>query len=150
MDIGDPPNVSGWPAYYQAPQYHELWINSDTFSKRASYTFYLIYVGLKIDATNYLVAVVIEFAKQMTNPSNPNDLIDELSKLLLGLDISPTKKTEVKISSLLSGQSNDSYWTTAWNDYINDPTNTTKRDTVKLRLQILLKFFVDTPEHQLA
>ncbi|RZK14268.1 MAG: DUF1800 domain-containing protein, partial [Hymenobacter sp.] len=24
--LGDPPNVAGWVAYYQAPQYHELWI----------------------------------------------------------------------------------------------------------------------------
>ena len=27
---GDPPSVSGWPAYYQIPLFHELWINNDT------------------------------------------------------------------------------------------------------------------------
>ena len=32
--IGDPPNVSGWAAYYQEPGYHENWINTDTFPKR--------------------------------------------------------------------------------------------------------------------
>ena len=34
QDAGDPPNVSGWPPYYQAPQFHEIWINSDTLPNR--------------------------------------------------------------------------------------------------------------------
>ncbi|MBD0278973.1 MAG: DUF1800 domain-containing protein, partial [Flavisolibacter sp.] len=38
QNIGDPPNVSGWPAYYQEPQYHEIWINSDTLPKRNRFT----------------------------------------------------------------------------------------------------------------
>ncbi|RZK59609.1 MAG: DUF1800 domain-containing protein, partial [Hymenobacter sp.] len=32
--LGDPPNVAGWVAYYQAPQYHELWINAVTLPRR--------------------------------------------------------------------------------------------------------------------
>ena len=28
QDIGDPPNVAGWPAYYQVPMFYEIWINS--------------------------------------------------------------------------------------------------------------------------
>jgi uncharacterized protein (DUF1800 family) len=30
----DPPNVAGWPAYYQAPEFGELWINADTLPRR--------------------------------------------------------------------------------------------------------------------
>ncbi|MEJ7660732.1 MAG: DUF1800 family protein [Hymenobacter sp.] len=32
--LGDPPNVAGWAAYYQTPQFHELWINSVTLPRR--------------------------------------------------------------------------------------------------------------------
>ena len=38
QNFGDPPNVSGWPSYYQAPQFYELWINSDTLPKRNQFT----------------------------------------------------------------------------------------------------------------
>jgi len=34
QDIGEEPNVAGWQAYYQNPEYNELWINSDTLPKR--------------------------------------------------------------------------------------------------------------------
>src|SRR5690606_32439595 len=30
MGAIESPNVAGWSPYYQAPQFHELWINSDT------------------------------------------------------------------------------------------------------------------------
>ena len=36
--VGNPPNVAGWPAYYQTPQFYELWINSDTLPKRTTFT----------------------------------------------------------------------------------------------------------------
>ena len=38
QNIGDPPNVAGWQAYYQQPEYYKLWINSDTLPKRDQYS----------------------------------------------------------------------------------------------------------------
>ena len=38
QSIGDPPNVAGWEAYYQAPLYHEFWVNTDSFPKRLRFT----------------------------------------------------------------------------------------------------------------
>ena len=38
QNIGDPPNVAGWAAYYQAPQFHETWINADTYPRRNLFT----------------------------------------------------------------------------------------------------------------
>jgi uncharacterized protein (DUF1800 family) len=38
QNIGDPPDVSGWKAYYQEPQFNEIWINSDTLPKRNQFT----------------------------------------------------------------------------------------------------------------
>ena len=37
LDLGEPPDVSGFPAYYQTPQYYELWINSNTYPKRLQF-----------------------------------------------------------------------------------------------------------------
>jgi uncharacterized protein (DUF1800 family) len=38
QELGNPPNVAGWAAYYQEPQFHELWINSDTLPKRNKFS----------------------------------------------------------------------------------------------------------------
>ncbi|MBK8244815.1 MAG: DUF1800 family protein [Saprospiraceae bacterium] len=34
QDINDPPNVAGWPAYYQSPSFHEIWIDTSTYPIR--------------------------------------------------------------------------------------------------------------------
>ncbi len=39
------PLVAGWYAYYQAPAYHELWINSVTYTGRNAYTDLMISTG---------------------------------------------------------------------------------------------------------
>ena len=43
--------VAGWDAYREAPQYHELWINSVTYSERNFYTDLLIGTGDMMDGT---------------------------------------------------------------------------------------------------
>jgi uncharacterized protein (DUF1800 family) len=129
MFLGNPPSVSGWPAYYQTPQYHQLWLNSDTLPKRIQYTVALVY-GFTYKGSKKLQADVIEFAKQTSDPSNPNILIQETIDLLYAMDISTTQKSGLKQSTLLFGQSNDIYWTNAWNDYLNNPTDNNKKTTV--------------------
>jgi len=45
QNLADPPSVAGWPAYYQAPQFHELWINSDTLPRRNQFMNILLTSG---------------------------------------------------------------------------------------------------------
>lgn len=149
MFLGNPPNVSGWPAYYQTPQYHQLWLNSDTLPKRIQYTVALM-VGFNYKGNKKLQADVIEFAKQSSDPSNPNTLIQETIDFLYAMDISSTQKAGLKQSTLLFGQTNDIYWTNAWNDYINNPSDTNKKNTVTNGLYLMLKYLLDLAENQLA
>src|SRR5258706_126079 len=46
--IGDPPNVAGCPAYYQEPDYHELWINSSTLPNSKLFTDTMLLNGYNI------------------------------------------------------------------------------------------------------
>jgi uncharacterized protein (DUF1800 family) len=149
MFLGNPPNVSGWQAYYQTPQYHQLWLNSDTLPKRIQYTVALM-IGFNYKGSKKLQADVIEFAKQCSDPSNPNTLIQETIDLLYAMDISTTQKTGLKQSTLLFGQTNDIYWTNAWNDHINNPTDTNKKNTVTNGLYLMIKYLLDLAENQLA
>ncbi|OYU96535.1 MAG: hypothetical protein CFE21_09125 [Bacteroidetes bacterium B1(2017)] len=149
QDIGDPPNVAGWPAFYQEPQYYELWINSDSLPKRNSLCDYLLYSGY----TKFSYKLIIDcvgFAEQFPNASNPNLLLDQILQLLYPVDISSTVKTTLKTSFLLSGQSSDSYWTDAWNAYLAAPTDLAKKAAVNSRLQALLKYVMGQAEYQLC
>ncbi len=148
MTIGNPPNVSGWPAYYQNPQFTESWLNSDTLPKRIQITVLLIY-GYQYRSIK-LQADIIAFAKQFSNPEDPNKLIQDTIDLLYAIDLSSTSKASLKQSTLLYGQSTDSYWTNAWNDYLANPTDATKKGIVINALTFMLKFLLDLAENQLS
>jgi uncharacterized protein (DUF1800 family) len=142
--IGNPPDVAGWPAYYQTPNFHELWISADVLRKRKEFCDRLLTIGssgLKVD--------VLAFTKTLDNPADPVTLIDEALSLLHPLPSETALKTALK-SILLSNQTSDYYWTTAWNNYIGAPTNTTYVNTVTTRLQTLYQAITNMAEFHLS
>jgi uncharacterized protein (DUF1800 family) len=145
---GDPPNVAGWPAYRQSPAYYRYWITGDTLRNRNVYTDALTLANIPTE-NDMLKIDHIAFAAQFDNPQDPNALLDDMLRLLLPMPISAVKKNLLK-SILLSGQANDAYWTTAWNDYVNNPSNQMAYDTVWFRLAFLHKYILNLPEFQLA
>ncbi len=146
--IGNPPSVSGWPAYHQMPSFHELWINTDTLPKRVSYTEYLIWTGYNRGGFR-LQADTIKIASKTSKPEDPNQLIQDLVKHLCPLDVSDEVKLDMK-SILLSNQPLDSYWTEAWMNYIAEPTNETFKNTVESRLKLLFAYIIKQSEYQLS
>jgi hypothetical protein len=144
----DPPNVSGWPAYYQAPDYNELWINADTLPKRNKFTDLMLEIGYTKNGKK-TIANTIQFAKTVCpNPSDPNALIESFFSFLVSTDISTSLKSNLKTQILLSGQASDYYWTDAWNTYITNPT-TINFNLVNTRLKTLLKYIMNLPDYQL-
>ncbi len=148
QDVGDPPNVAGWQAFYQQPLYHEIWINSDSlpkrnqFSDRMSSNGYTSYgATLKYDP--------VAFTASLTLPGDPLLLIDEVLSLLYSIDVSQNVK-DYLLTILLSGQSQNYYWTNAWDDYAGDPTNTAYYTIVQTRLQSFYRYIMDLSEYQLA
>jgi uncharacterized protein (DUF1800 family) len=148
QSIGDPPDVSGWKAYYQAPQFYEIWINSDTFPKRVQFTDTMCLSGYTYNSKKIIVDG-IAFAQTLSNPGDPNILLNDVLKYLFRIDLSATSKAQIKKDILLGGQLTDSYWTDIWLTYINQPTNATNTTLVKNRLRDLLKYCMDLAEFQL-
>jgi uncharacterized protein (DUF1800 family) len=149
QDIGDPPNVAGWPAYYQIPMFYETWINHDTMPRREKLIDQLIVNGymrnnltLKIDP--------VEFTKQFANRRLPDLLINEVLEVLYRVPMSVAQKATIKTQILLSGQADDNYWTSAWDIYEQNPGNMTAYNTVFNRLQALYKYLMNLAEYQLA
>jgi uncharacterized protein (DUF1800 family) len=149
QSIGDPPDVSGWKAYYQEPQFYQIWVNSDTLPKRNQFTDTLIVNGYTYNGKKIQIDGP-EYSKTLSNPSNPNILIDDLVAALFRLDLSASSKAQLKRDILLSGQTNDIYWTDAWNLFISTPTNTANATTVRNKLRDLIKYLMNLAEYQLA
>jgi uncharacterized protein (DUF1800 family) len=128
-----PPDVSGWPAYYQEPMHYELWVNSNSLPRRANYTDALI-------SNNMLD--LRAFANYSSNPADPNQLINDVTALLLRYPLSTTSKTYTKNRFLLNNTSDDTVWTNAWNS--NNVT------VINASLNELFKFIMNLPEFHLS
>jgi uncharacterized protein (DUF1800 family) len=148
QNLGDPPNVAGWPAYYQTPQYYELWVNTDTLPKRNQFTDIMIGNGYTRNGKKIWIDAV-EFTKTLVNPSDPNQLIADVLDIIFQLGLSQTSRNQLKKDFLLSGQDQDYYWTNAWNAYIFNPV-TANYNIVNTRLRGLYKYFMNLAEYQLA
>ncbi len=148
VDLHDPPNVAGMPAYYQEPLFHETWITSDTLPKRNQFTDIMTVNGYV--RNNFRMRFdFVAYAKTLTNPGNPNDLIDEALKYLFRMELSPQVKMEMKTQLLLSGQQYDYYWTNAWHAYIANPS-TANFNIVNLRVRELFRYLMNLSEYQLS
>ena len=149
QDIGDPPNVAGWAPYYQAPQFYEIWINSDTYPKRNQFTDTMIGNGYTRNGKTIKIDV-LEFAKTLSNPADPNKLISDSVTYLLRLPLSVASKDQIKRDIILSGQTQDHYWTDAWNAYLNLPNDVAIASIVRNRLINLYQYLMKLAEFQLA
>ncbi|CAH0995070.1 hypothetical protein EMA8858_01190 [Emticicia aquatica] len=147
--IGEPPNVAGWPAYYQAPNFHEIWINSDTYIKRNQFTNTIIKNGFPKNGLRMQVDV-IAFAKKLENPSDPNKLVSQSIEILFKTAVSSDLIKQLVKDILLSGQSSDYYWTELWDKMIQSPTDKTTLQMVTNRLRDLYKYLLGMPEYQLS
>ena len=149
QNIGDPPNVAGWQPYYQQPQFHEIWINSDTFPKRNQFTDQMLLNGYTRGGKNIKIDIIL-FAKSLSNPGDPNALVSDAITYLLRLPLQQSSKDQLKKDILLTGQINDYYWTNAWTAYIANPNDTTNANIVKTRLVNLFQYLMKLAEYQLA
>ncbi len=146
MELGTPPDVAGWPAYYLEPGFNELWINSATLPQKAEFTSRLLGnsytrngITLKVD--------VIALAEATSQPSNPVILITELCELLLPVSVSSEVIDELK-EVLIPGLP-DFEWTVEWNNYLGDPNNTTLKEAVENALGQLLDAIMHSPQYYL-
>jgi uncharacterized protein (DUF1800 family) len=148
LNLHDPPNVAGLPAYYQEPLFHEIWITTDSLPKRNQFTDIMTSTGYSRNSFRMQFDFVA-YVKTFTNPGNPADLIDEAMKYMYRMNLSPQVKQQLKSQMLLTGQQYDYYWTNAWMAYIATP-NATNLNIVNTRLKALFQYLMNLSEFQLC
>ena len=151
QNIGDPPNVAGWQAYYQEPEYDKLWISSDTLPKRNLFSDRMVNGGFSRNGKKIGVDPV-QFAASLPNPEDPDKLIAGSVRALCSIDLPPEELQFIKTSILLSGlvgMAADHYWTNAWQAYHDKPDDKGVHTTVTNKLKSLYRHLMELPEYQL-
>ena len=147
--LGDPPNVAGWAAYYQTPQYNELWINAVTLPRRNQVTDLFIGAGYTRNGVKLVidpVALVQSFPA--ATASDCNLLINEFVRLMLPITLMANQLAFLK-GALLPGLP-DFEWTVEWQAFLATPTNTAKKAAVTTKLQAMLRALMGLAEYHLS
>ncbi len=160
QDVGDPPNVAGWPAYYESPAYHEFWLDTATYPARLSTISGFVTNGYSTGTGSTWIYNESKgktfkmdgpaFISKLSNPSDPNILINDLIFFLFGVEVSQKVKDSIKTTYLLKGQTTDYYWTDAYNSYIANPANPAGDGKgVPKQLQDLIAYLFSAAEYHL-
>jgi uncharacterized protein (DUF1800 family) len=155
MDILEPPNVAGWPAYHQEPDFHEIWINTTTFPTRGKFTDSLLNgITPSGGGTSYKIDPVA-YALSLSKPGDPFILIDDIAADLLppiqnGASLTADQKNYL-LYSVMGLVLNDEYeWTGNWGKATQPVPDSTAVKVVTTKLKSVLKFVMRMPEFQLT
>lgn len=145
LDLLDPPNVAGWQAYYQVPDFYELWISTTTLPLRGQFTD-LLFTGVSGLTLDRLV-----FAKTMGTPGDPFKLIADLADALFPIPLTQSQKDYLMYNAMGLKLMDEYEWTAVWNAYWAPGGQTTANKNNALKsLDPLLKFMFRMAEFQLS
>lgn len=82
------------------------------------------------------------FANYSSNPADPNQLVSDVTALLLRYPLSLNSRNYTKNKYLLNNTNDDTVWTNAWNNNNNTYINSS--------LNELFKFIMNLPEYHLC
>ena len=127
MVINDPPSVSGWPAFYQAPVYDLFWINTSTIKARKriaeSILRWGVWLNEEINASGSanLQYHAINFLRTFQNPYDIDAFIDELNDRFLGEDLPPATRQRIRRAFLRDVQ--PEHWEDAMRHILTNESN---------------------------
>ena len=146
--IGDPPTVAGWPAYYQAPKYHQWWVDSASLSLRKKMMDALCtHEGSLFNGYNVSFDV-LGFSKQFSEPGNLNKFIEESLNLLCAIPPPASVIRHLK-GLLVTGMETDYYWEKAWKKYLENTNEMESKEVLEARLRVYYAKIFSLPEYQM-
>jgi uncharacterized protein (DUF1800 family) len=141
-----PPSVAGWSAYYQAPAFSKLWINSTTIKTRFDIaTAVTVFTGLPVGGENFKVNA-LGFLNALSIPNNATAVIDDICDVFCPKAIGAGQKLILK--NLLTNSLGDAEWELQYNDYSADPGNASLADPIAFRVNLVLNQVFKMPQFQ--
>ena len=145
------PDVAGWKAYYQKPQYDQWWINNLLLPKRQNFCQLMVQGGsFSYNDVNYIVtalAPVLDIAANIENSLYPDSLIQGLAQLMFNTTLTDDQVSALK-DVLIPGLP-DFEWTIEYGDYLNNPDDEVIQEAIDNKLRALISVMVQMSEFQL-
>ncbi len=145
------PDVAGWKAYYQEPQYYRTWINTYLLPRRNQSASSFVSGGpVAFNGGTAQVPPLIpvfDYIANFEDPYDPNVLIDSIANQIFSYPITTSQRDYLK-EILIPGLP-DYEWTVEYSEYLANPDNIQLQNAVGNRLQDLLVAMVEMPEFQL-
>jgi hypothetical protein len=146
LDYINPSSVAGWEAFYLAPAFSRLWINSTTIKFRFDLATGLFVFGIPINGYTLKVDT-IPFLNHLSLPSSADAVIDDICELFIPKPVDAT--THNDLVNILTNNLPTFEWTLQYNDYLNNPSNPTFVDPVRYRVQLVLDRVFKMPQSQM-
>ena len=123
------------------PNYYRNWIDSETYPKRIKFGENILNGGLaKIETT--------DVAKQYDSVRQITPFIDDILAHFYSISVPSSFKDRLR-GILLSGQTDEHYWTEAWDAFIANPSAANK-SVVETRLKVFFRAVILRPEFHLC
>ena len=137
------PNVAGWKAFYQAPQFTKIWINSVSLPLRQEFSDRLI-KGFRING--FLLKLnLLDFVVGLDNPTEPNDLITDIAQVLFAQSL--TEEQLIALKAIILSGLPDYEWTVEYGDYLAGDTSL--ESAIQTKLEALIGTMLKMPEFYL-
>lgn len=148
MNYFRPPSVGGWTAYYQAPSFTRLWMNSSYVKLRFDVAAYLLTDGFKskVDSNTIFTINVIDYVQGLSNPKSAPQIVDDTVLVFCPKGLTDQVKNTLKL--ILTDGQPDFEWTLQYDEYIKDSSNVMKKNAIIGRLRQFLSYLFKLPEFQ--
>lgn len=146
MRILDLPSVAGWKAYYQAPQFSGIWINTGSLNLRQDLVNSLI-TGFEYRSRRYQLDLN-RYVSALENQYDPNLMIQEITDNLFVVSI--TAEQIASLKELLIPGLPDFEWTVEYADFVANPNDQSLAISITNKLQNLFSAILKMPEFYLS
>jgi hypothetical protein len=136
QDYLSPPNVGGWAAYYQAPAFSQLWVNTSNLKLRFDFSSWqTIWGGFNVNMNRFKVNA-LEFVNNLSDPYSPPAVIDDMCTVFFPKAVPQSVKDELRL--ILTNGLQDFEWTAQYADYLANPGDLTYENPVRDRVEFTL------------
>lgn len=147
QEIGDPPTVAGWPAYYEYPAFDRNWVNSEYLAQRNNYKDFS-FDGFNTPGDPLIVIDYLPFVKSFSHHENSDKLIEDMVGALC--TIQPGARQIAFLQTLLNGETNKlKPWQELWSTYKGNPNDTKGKKELNDRLSKVFDVILLMPEYQI-
>ena len=141
MNLLEPYEVAGYPAYHQNPDFNRNWISHNYLARRYQY---IAQIMSSMENFGFQLDAVAWVENNISDPSNAQVIVQELVDGLLP-EIITTARFDYFLNDILLDGLSMGNWTTEWFAYQGSNDDS----AVRTQLEALLNALMQSPEYQL-